>query len=198
MATRKPSDKPVSRRILVVVKRDMTAHTPRVIWQHEKPILEAIFGEGQIVDTDPKTMDEGYTAKVSPEMLVHNKRQDTIKRPSEVAGIGYAFSGDPRAEYERLAMAYGKHEEKDMAVVEYVYGRFQDGKFAAMVGAAEHEDMPEGQLREVVVANGYLPMISKESTDADKREATEARQRLAVMPHAELVKLADELAGATA
>lgn len=195
MATAPRKSNVVSRRILVNVKRDPMSVTPCVIWQHEKPILETIFGEGNVDDVDPKTMDDGYSAKVSPDMLVHNKRQDPIKRPSEVAGIGYAFGGDPRSEYERLIGAYGKHADRPMPNVEYVYGRFQEGKFAAMVGAAEHADMPEAQLRDLVIANGYLPMISKESTDAEKREAGEARRRLNDMPHAELVKLLGELVG---
>jgi hypothetical protein len=194
-APRKNSSNIVSRRILVLVKRDMTDVTPRVIWEHEKPILEAIFGEGQVTDVDPATMDDGYTPKVSPDMLVHNKRQDPIKRPSEVAGIGYAFSGDVRGEYERLANCYGKHTERDILNVEHVYGRFQDGKFERVVGSAQHEDMPDAQLRAIVIANGYLPMVSKESTDAEKREASDVRQRLNDMPREQLVKLADELVG---
>lgn len=195
MATnaRKASNTPISRRALVTVKRDMTTITPAFVWQHEKPILEAIFGEGNVNEVDPATLDEGYKAKVSPDMLIYNKKQDQIKRPSEVSGIGYAFAGDPRAEYERLAISYGMHAEKKMPNVEYVYGRFQDGKFAAIVGTAGHEDMPAAQLREIVIGNGWLPQISKESTDAEKRAATEARATLNAMAREDLIKLADEL-----
>jgi hypothetical protein len=196
MATRKATPNgPVSRRVLVVVKRDMTAETPRVIWEHEKPLLQAIFGEDSVVDVDAATMDEGFTTKISPDLLVHNRRQDPIKRPSEANCIGYAFAGDTRAEYERLAGAYGKHPAQNMLTVEYVYGRFQEGRFERVVTPASFEDMPEGQLRELIVSFGFLPIVTKDSTPEEKRTEAEARANLARMPKADLLKLAEELSG---
>ena len=44
------------------------------MWAHELPILEAMFGEGAAVEIDPATMDEGYTDKVAPAMLIYNKQ----------------------------------------------------------------------------------------------------------------------------
>lgn len=190
--------KTLSRRVLVVVERDMTTKTPRVVWEHEVPVLEAIFGEGNVKPEDPKTMDEGYSPKASPDMLIHNKRMDAAARPSESAGIGFVFHGDPRGEYERLAAQYGKHAEVDMPVVEYVYQRFQTGRFEAMVGRADFEDMPPAQLREIVISHGYLPQISDDATPDERKAADEVRRNLFAMGQAELVKLAEEVAGALA
>jgi hypothetical protein len=125
MARNTAAEKVLSRRILVEVDRDMTAKTPKVIWKHEFSILEAIYGEGKVKELDPKSMDDGYTAKVSPALLPWNKKQEPVTRPSEAAGIGFVFTGDARAEYDRLANAYGKLPDENILAVEKVYGRFQ-------------------------------------------------------------------------
>jgi hypothetical protein len=197
MATRKPAtDKILSRRVLVTVKRDALEVVPRIVWEHEIPLLEEVHGEGNIVRVDAKTMDESYNPKPSPDMLVYNKKQDMIKPPSETAGIGYVFAGDARSEHARLGEVYGKMPEENRLVVEHVYGRFQEGRFSAVVGRAEVEDMPEAQLRETIISYGWLPQTAKDSTDAERREASEARRKLFEMPHGELVDLAVQVTGA--
>lgn len=196
MATRKPTaDKILSRRVLVTVKRDALEVVPRIVWEHEIPLLQEIHGEGNIVNVDAKTMDESYNPKPSPDMLVYNKKQDIIKPPSETAGIGYVFASDARAEHARLGDVYGKMPEENRLVVEHVYGRFQEGRFSAVVGSAELDDMPEAQLRDTIIAYGWLPQTAKDSTDAERREASEARRKLFEMPHAELVALAESVTG---
>lgn len=190
--------KTLSRRVLVVVDRDMTTKTPRVVWQHEIPILLDIFGEDTVTEVDPKTMDEGYTPKASADMLIYNKRQDAFPRPSESVGIGYVFHGDPQGEYARLASAYGKHADVDMVVVEHVYGRFQTGRFAEIVGQASFEDMPAAQLRDLIIAHGYLPQVSHDASDEERKAADEARRNLFSLGQAELVALAENVAGALA
>jgi hypothetical protein len=195
MARKSAADKVLSRRALVNIKRDALEVVSRVVWEHEIPLLEQVHGEGNITPVDPKTMDDGYNAKPSPDMLVHNKRQDVIKPPSESACIGYVFAGDARAEHARLGEVYGKLLDENRLVVEHIYGRFQEGRFSLVVGAAELEDMPEAQLREVIIAHGWLPQTSKESTDAERREASEARRKLFEMPHAGLVDLANQVTG---
>lgn len=142
--------KVLSRRVLVNIKRDQTTATPRVVWQHELPILEAIYGEGNIPLVDAETMDEGYTDKPSRELLIYNKAQDKIPRPSEASGLDFVFIGSPAVEYERLVGAYGMHPEVRMSWVENVYGRFQSGRFSAVIGKPSLEDLPEAQLRQLV------------------------------------------------
>lgn len=185
--------KKLSRRVLVLVRRDVMTVTPRVIWQHEFPILEAIFDEGQIEIVDPKKMDEGYAKKVSPDLLPFNKQQDHILPPSETASLGFVFIGDPQGEYERLAQVYGRHKEIAVPNVEHVYGRFQSGAFREIVGSPEVDDLPEQQLRDLARAHGYIPIVSEKSSDADKKAASDRMLELATMPHEGLVKLATDL-----
>ena len=199
MATRKPAsesfaDTSVSRRILVVVKREQTTATPRVVWRHEVPILEAIFGEGNVEEVDRALLDEGYVARVTPDMLIHNKRQDLARRPSESAGLDFAFIGSPEGEYERLGLVYGKHPEINQTYAENVYGRFKAGLFARVLGEASLKDLPPQQLRDLIIAFGYsLPLAVKDSTPAERAEAAAAHAAFQALDHAALVKLAEEV-----
>jgi hypothetical protein len=49
-------------------------------------------------------------------------------------GLGEKFSGDVDAEYDRLIAFYGMHHEVKVPVVEYVWGRMREGRFAQAVG----------------------------------------------------------------
>ena len=80
------SSKVLSRRILVNIKRDVMEVTPRVIWQHELPILQELFDD--VKEVEPSTLDEGYEAKPRPDMLPYNKTMETVQRPSQSIGIG--------------------------------------------------------------------------------------------------------------
>jgi len=183
----------VSRRILVTVKRDQTTATPRVIWQHELPILEAVFGEGNVVETDRAALDEGYTARVQPSMLVHNKKQDAPTKPSEAAGIDFVFIGNPQAEFDRMGFVYGRHPEVNQSFVENVYGRMSVGAFKRALGKPTLSTMPPEQLRSLLMAYGYsLPLASWDSTDTEKRAVADAHATFYGLPHGALVKLAEE------
>jgi hypothetical protein len=142
--------KMVSRRVLVNIRRDQTTETPRVVWQHELPILEEIFGEGNVIHVDPSSLDEGYSPRIARELLIYNKEQDRVPPPSEGAALGHVFIGSPAMEYQRLAAAYGMHPEVSMSNVEKVYGRFQDGRFSDVIGSPTLDDLPETQLRQLL------------------------------------------------
>lgn len=185
--------KPLSTRVLVEIARDMTSTIPQVVWQHEIPILEAIFGEGKVKPVDPTTLDEGYSAKTARAQLVYNQTQDQIKPPSQTQGIGYVFIGDPGLEYQRLEAAYGKHADKDVTVVEYVYGRLQDRRFSEAVSGAALEDLPPAQLIEIIKQHGYLPPEpSFSASDETKERSVNARKALEAAKPEELVKIAEE------
>lgn len=168
MARKPATDKPLSRRVLVLIHRDQTAATSRVLWQHEIPILEAIFGEGNVKPVDASTLDEGYNPKASPEMLIFNKKQDPIAKPSESQGLGYVFIGDPRVEYDRLANLYGRHPDVNETFAEHVYGRFQRGDFARLVGKPELDDLPDAQLLDLARSYGAEPekLAAAKTSDA--------------------------------
>jgi len=200
MATRKTaadqtfSDTNVSRRVLVLIKRDQTAATPRIVWRHEVPILEAIHGEGNVVETDRTALDEGYSAKISPDMLAFNKKEDPRRRPSQTAGIDFAFIGNAESEYERLAMVYGKHPEVNQTWVENIFGRFKGGLFARTLGTAKLADCPPEQLRSLILAWGHsLPIAVWDSTDEEKRVSAAALEKFQSLDHTALVALAEEV-----
>lgn len=185
----------LSRRVLVSVDRGITDNTARVVWQHEIPLLEAIHGEGKVVPVDPKGLDEGYSSKINPALLIHNKASDPTERPSEAQALGYVFAGDVAAEYERLAQVYGRHPEVPVSVVEHVYGRFAEGRFSRLVSQGDIDDMPAKQLRDIIIDNGYLPQIGEFSTDEDRRDASRKRAALMAMSRDELLKIAETLVG---
>lgn len=188
------ADTNVSRRVLVLIKRDQTTATPRVVWRHEVPILEAIHGEGNVVETDRSALDEGYSGKISPDMLPFNKKEDQRRRPSQTAGLDFAFIGSAENEYERLASVYGKHPEVNQAWVENIFGRFKSGLFARTLGTTKLADCPPEQLRSLVLAWGYsLPIATWDSTDDEKRIAAAALDKFQSLDHAALVKLAEEV-----
>lgn len=188
------TDKPLSRRVLVNITRDQTAVTPRVVWMHEIPILEQIFGDGNVKEVSPASLDEGYSTKQTPDMLVHNKRQDPIKRPSESLCLGWVFVGNPQTEYERLCSAYGRHSEMPMPNCEHVYGRFQTRAFSNLVGTPELGDLPDDQLRDLIKAWGFeIPQTDTKSTPEQIEKAAEARAKFNTMTTDELVALALEL-----
>ena len=184
---------PLSRRILVNVKRDMTAITPKVIWQHELPILEEIFGEGNVTSVDAAVMDEGYTGTPRPDLLPYNKTMDRVPKPSTTVGIGHVFIGDHQGEYDRLSSVYGKHPDQDILLVEKIYGRFQDGKFSKLLGEPEFADLPDTQLRGLILDYGYAPEPHKDAGPEEKNEAWKKRKELMAADRADLVKIAEEV-----
>lgn len=190
---RTATDKILSRRVLVNIRRDVYTSTPLIVWQHEIPLLEEIHGEGNVTEVDPATMDEGYQAKPTPDLLPFNKAQDQIAKPSTTQGIGYVFFGSAQVEYNRLVGAYGRHMEKPIPTVEAVYGRYQDGKFAQVVGQAGLADLPEPQLRELIRSYGYLPEVAYDATNEEKSAASKARKELMEKDKAGLLKIAEEI-----
>ena len=153
-ATNPDPDKLLSRRVLVLINRDQTAKSPRVVWHHEVPVLEAIHGEGNLTIQESDVLDEGYSNRPNPELMPFNKQQDTIQPPSATMGLGWVFIGDPRTEFTRMCDVYGKHPEVNEAMAENVYGRFQDGRFSRLLGRPELADLPEDQLRSLCQSYG--------------------------------------------
>lgn len=185
--------KQLSRRIMVEIDRDMTAKTPKVIWEHELPILEVIFGEGRVQRIEPKTLDDGFSARRDPTLEVWNKNTDAPRKPSESVGLGFVFCGNPQAEYSRLVETYGKHTEQSLPNVEYVYGRFigPNCEFANLVGQADLEDLPEEQLRSLLRDYGYLQAIDATSaTDEQRKQYAEDVKRFESMSRDELIAAA--------
>ncbi|HET8870424.1 MAG TPA: hypothetical protein VFM48_08265 [Aquabacterium sp.] len=167
--------KALSRRVLVTIERDMTTKTSRIVWQHEIPVLMAIFGDGAVNEVDPTSLDEGYSGKPDRSMIVHQPQggqQDQIPRPSACAGLGYVFTGDPDSEYMRLKDVYGTKEDEDtgrpVSVVELAYGRQKDGKLASILGEPTLSDLPDSQLIEIIHGYGQAVPASAKRDDLIK------------------------------
>lgn len=191
--TASDSPKMLSTRTLVVISRDQTAATPRTVWAHEIPILEAIFGEGMVRVQEPEALDEGYNPKPSPELLIYNKQQDKVRRPSETQGLGFVFIGDPRNEFERLCSLYGRHPDVNQPYAEYIFGRFDTGKFKALVGSPEMPDLPDDQLRALAMQYGFVPVVGDKATEDEKLAQRAKQHELTTADNAALLKIADEL-----
>lgn len=186
--------KVLSRRVLVNIRRDQTTETPRVVWAHEVPILQLLFGDDEVRMVDPKTMDEGYSPTIPADMRPFNKTEDRRLPPSVTAGIGWVFTGDPQAEYERLAQAYGRHREVPVSNVEHIFGRFATGVFSRMLGRPTLADLPDSQLRDLILAYGYeMPLPSADASSEDRDAAARRWTAFRNLPRADLLKLADDV-----
>jgi len=190
---RTPADKNFSTRIPVLIKVEMTTSTPRVIWAHEKPLLEELHGEDNVIDVPLEKIDEGYVDKIAPNLLTYNKTQDRIQRPSDTLGIGFVFIGEPEAEYSRLVDAYGRHPEINMSLVEKVYGRLQAGAFTQLLKKPRLQDLPDQQLRSLIAEFGYPGDINKDATVDEKKEHADKVRGLRVMSSDDLLKLAGDI-----
>jgi len=191
--------KQLSRRILVTVRRDELVAPSVVIFQHEFPILEMMFGEGKVIELDPKVLDHEYTDRPDRSLLPHNKVQDKGARPSDSNRLGYVFIGDPRSEYDRLIGAYGKRFDDDGRpegdIVTLVYGRFHEGRFTSALGTPTHADLPAGQLIDIAIDSGYLPTVAHDAPREERQAVAEQERKLRAMSHPELLKLVTELLG---
>lgn len=202
MATRRhaASNAQLSRRVAVLIKHasDINTAIPKVVWQHEVPILEAIHGEGKVEEIPSAKLNEHFRSKASADLLIHNKAQDGFIPPSDALGVGFVFTGDLESEYHRLAAVYGKHKDIDIPLVEHIFGRFQAGKFEEMVRPGDVSDMTEAQLRQLIRGHGYVPFVDKEATPEQRAESAAKHREVNEAPRERLVALAEELDGAYA
>jgi hypothetical protein len=168
------SDKTLSRRILVNIKRDMTEITPRVIWAHEKPLLEPSTRRATDRWTSPR-----WTRATAPSRRPtcwSTTRPWRSRRGRRVAGARVRVHRQPEAEYQRLFDVYGRMPDENVLVVEKVYGRFQGGSFARLMGSPELDDLPEAQLRALVLDYGYAPEPHKDAcAGREERDVGEAQ-----------------------
>ena len=186
--------KQLSRRVAVLISgKDPMTKTSKVVWQHEIPLLEAIWGEGNVKPVADSELDEGFSARATPDLLVHNKQQDAHTRISENVGIGYVFIGNPANEYGRLEAAYGSTaDDATLPVVRFVYGRFQEGRFAPMLGNPTFADLPPKQLIDLILANAWVPHVAHDAPREERLAAAEKERQLRAMKHDELLKIAEE------
>lgn len=193
----KTSNVPVSRRVAVLVthRLDNNTKTTRTAWTHELPLLEAVHGEGNITEIPDDKLNEHFHPKPSSDMVPWNRKQDALVPPAESLGVGFVFTGDVESEYDRLCNVYGKHPDVNMSYCEHVYGRFQSGKFSELVIPGSLEDMPAAQLRQLVRAYGYVPVVEKDSTPEFRKEAIDRHKEVSGASRERLIEIITELEG---
>lgn len=192
-AKQEDADRPLSRRVLVNIHRDKDMQVvPRIVWAHEVPILEAIHQT--VREVDPSSLDEGYTDKPKREMFPWNSNAEVPPRPSAALRLGWVFVGDPEAEYDRLAQCYGMHPEVKQPWVENVYGRFSGGAFRSLLGRPRLDDLPEDQLRSMILDGTFysLPTITYDAPDDERRAAEQRIKAFRALKREDLLKLAEE------
>lgn len=123
-------------RILAHVKRDMTEHTPVIIFVHEFPILQVIHGTAGVdLVKNPERVLAQSTESVAEQIRLNFKAEDKDPSGPEfdraveehrrklVASMIAPGDVDPDEEYARLVERYGRHVDVPVSNVEYVYGR---------------------------------------------------------------------------
>ncbi|MGJ7484336.1 hypothetical protein ACSFA2_03705 [Variovorax sp. LT2P21] len=189
----------LSRRILVTIDQGMTIKTPKVIYEHELPIFQEIHGGGAedgeggavtVIEDPVGFLDKEWKPRQDMNLLQHNKKQDDLTRPSEGAGIGFVFLGNPAEEWSRLAAAYGKCVDEDKLVVERIYGRAREGRLATMLGKPSLKDLPIAQLRQLIVGTGYVVDVAKDTPEAERPAILERRKAFLALDVAGLAELA--------
>lgn len=137
----------MSKRVLVIVDRSMTDKTPKLVWEHEKRLLEEVHG-CSVIDVDPSTLDA---------------------MPMDHYGIGEDFKcSSIEDEYFRLGNVYGMHPQVQVSIVEHVYGRLEEGRFEKVLGkdpiAKDEFDLKptSTMLMESVELDMWKPGIKKE------------------------------------
>lgn len=131
-------------RVLVNVKRGPTDTVPYVCFRHEIPILEEVFGEGNVIEvteTDPDGRKLMRTALKAKGPVVFSEVENAEGDVDTIAKH-YDPSDDPRMEYQRLQQVYGMHKEINTTVVEHVYGQFREGRFTAAVNGGRVRTAP--------------------------------------------------------
>lgn len=123
-------------RILAHVKRDMTEHTPVIIFIHEFPILQVIHGPAGVeLVKNPERVLAQSTESVAEQIKLNFKAEDREPSGPEfdraveehrkhlIASMMAAGDVDSDQEYARLVERYGRHVEIPVSNVEYVFGR---------------------------------------------------------------------------
>lgn len=134
----------MSIRVLALVGRSgggtqVTDRTPCIVFEHEIPLLEEIHGEGsvEVIDDNNDLLDKE----------IRKDRASQIEHIVKVNRLGEKFDGDPKEEYDRMAMKYGQHIEVRMSNVEKVYGSFGQGRFTQACGVISYEEMTMAELK---------------------------------------------------
>ena len=169
----------MSKRVLALVQRvgggsNMTDRTSVIVYEHELAVLAEIHGMEPEVLEDYETLLDKSVKVMTLKDGTKLGREEILAGMVRDLGLGDSFSTDPQEEYDRLARIYGMHPEVRMPVVERVYGRFEEGRFAKALNVEALEDMPISALRQRCqdIGIGFEPKDKRAELIAAIRSAT--------------------------
>lgn len=113
-------------RVLVLVTRDMSETTSKIVFRHEASLLEEIHGEGSVEVVDDPLKHEIFIG--TPEEIAARTAMEDIEMDEE-PGFMASIKAEKHPkrpvsinhEMDRLRTVYGKHMTKDEFVVDVVY-----------------------------------------------------------------------------
>lgn len=98
----------------VTIFKSVEVSIAKTVYEHEVPVLEQVFGDGNVV-------------RYKRHDLVFPKgKKYQVEAPDPV--VYPVEEIDYEEEYYRLQSTYGKKGDSDISVVEYVYGKIEDRK----------------------------------------------------------------------
>jgi len=125
----------LAKRCGVIIDKGIMSKNPKIVFEHEIPVLQFKFGEGAIERVKIPQM-------VHSAMGKNNVQQGFVRFPIEEI--------DHDEEYQRMLNMYGKHEEEDRFVVQMAYGYQQETKL---------ERLGELKYRPLLIAgHGFKPL----------------------------------------
>jgi len=107
----------LAKRCAVLIKKGMTTNSPKVVWEHDIPVMQYKFGAANIARTQ------------LPRYVVIDPKKMPVERGFQRWPIEEV---DHDEEFNRLNMTYGKHEDTGNICVEMAYGLLQESKMSGL------------------------------------------------------------------
>lgn len=120
-------------------QEDLADRVDAVVIKGTNRLIDPKSANVRMIRGDKGSEEIEFTGQIEGKPQVMRLPVDRVNAQELVAqglGIGQEFDGDVDAEYDRLVACYGMHYEVKVPVVEYVYGRLREGRFASAVAPA--------------------------------------------------------------
>lgn len=129
-----------------LTQEDLTDRVDAVVIKGSNRVIDPKSQNVKFLRGDKGAEEIEFMGQVEGKPQVMRLPVDRVNAQELVAqglGIGQEFDGDVDQEFERLVAFYGMHHEVKVPVVEYVYGRLRDGRFAAAVAPVKRRKNEE-------------------------------------------------------
>lgn len=119
-----------------LTQEDLADRVDAIVIKGTNRVIDPKAANIRMIRGDKGAEEVEFTGQMDGKPQVMRLPVDRVNAQELVAqglGVGQEFDGDPEEEYDRLVSCYGMHWEVKVPVVEYVYGRIREGRFAAAV-----------------------------------------------------------------